>query len=94
MAPAWLDGQVPGGMYDDSALDTGGGLRPDLTSQGKGREAIQTGLDFGRQQFAPCDHPASIQPGISRPLSGSQLAACVRTPGAASACKISAAPRR
>ena len=47
------DGQVPGGLYDGSALDTGGGLRPDLTGQGKGREAIQTGLDFGRQQFAP-----------------------------------------
>jgi [ribosomal protein S18]-alanine N-acetyltransferase len=28
------DGQVPGGQYDDSALDTGGGLRPDLTGKG------------------------------------------------------------
>ena len=25
------DGQVPGWEYDDSALDTGGGLRPELT---------------------------------------------------------------
>jgi ribosomal-protein-alanine N-acetyltransferase len=47
------DGQVPGGAYDDSALDTGGGLRPDLTGQGTGRDAIQAGLDFGQQQFAP-----------------------------------------
>jgi [ribosomal protein S18]-alanine N-acetyltransferase len=47
------DGQVPGGEYDASALDTGGGLRPDLTGQGLGREAIATGLDFGRRQFAP-----------------------------------------
>jgi ribosomal-protein-alanine N-acetyltransferase len=47
------DGQVPGGVYDASALDTGGGLRPDLTGLGLGREAIWTGLDFGRQQFAP-----------------------------------------
>jgi [ribosomal protein S18]-alanine N-acetyltransferase len=47
------DGQVPGGVYDGSALDTGGGLRPDLTGKGKGREAIRTGLDFGQQQFAP-----------------------------------------
>jgi RimJ/RimL family protein N-acetyltransferase len=47
------DGQVPGGAYDDSALDTGGGLRPDLTGQGRGREAIQTGLDFGQREFAP-----------------------------------------
>lgn len=47
------DGQVPGGMYDDCALDTGGGLRPSLTGQGLGRSAIRTGLEFGRQRFAP-----------------------------------------
>ena len=47
------DGQVPGGPYDDSALDTGGGLRPELTGQGLGRAAIGTGLEFGRERFAP-----------------------------------------
>ena len=47
------DGQVPGGGYDSSALDTGGGLRPDLTGQGLGREAISTGLEFGRREYAP-----------------------------------------
>lgn len=47
------DGQVPGWEYDDSALDTGGGLRPDLTGQGLGRQAITAGLDFGRERFAP-----------------------------------------
>jgi len=47
------DGQVPGGDYDDSALDTGGGLRPDLTGRGLGRAAIGTGLEFGRREFAP-----------------------------------------
>ncbi|HEY2551880.1 MAG TPA: GNAT family protein [Streptosporangiaceae bacterium] len=47
------DGQVPGGSYDASALDTGGGLRPELTGRGLGREAIGTGLDYGRQRFAP-----------------------------------------
>jgi [ribosomal protein S18]-alanine N-acetyltransferase len=47
------DGQVPGGSYDDSALDTGGGLRPDLTGKGIGREAIGTGLEFGRHRFRP-----------------------------------------
>ena len=47
------DGQVPGGSYDSSALDTGGGLRPDLTGKGLGREAIGTGLEFGRREFAP-----------------------------------------
>ena len=47
------DGQVPGGGYDTSALDTGGGLRPELTGRGLGREAITAGLEFGRRQFAP-----------------------------------------
>ncbi len=47
------DGQVPGGEYDDSALDTGGGLRPELTGKGRGLEAIRTGLEFGQQRFRP-----------------------------------------
>jgi ribosomal-protein-alanine N-acetyltransferase len=48
-----VDGRVPGGEYDESALDTGGGLRPSLTGQGLGRQAIQTGLEFGRRRFSP-----------------------------------------
>jgi len=47
------DGRVPGGPYDSSALDTGGGLRPELTGRGLGREAIGTGLEFGTRRFAP-----------------------------------------
>jgi [ribosomal protein S18]-alanine N-acetyltransferase len=54
------DGQVPGGSYDDSALDTGGGLRPDLTGRGMGREAILTGLEFGRDRFGPPAFRATI----------------------------------
>jgi ribosomal-protein-alanine N-acetyltransferase len=54
------DGQVPGGEYDGSALDTGGGLRPDLTGKGLGREAIQTGLDFGRHLLAPAAFRVTI----------------------------------
>jgi [ribosomal protein S18]-alanine N-acetyltransferase len=48
-----VDGRVPGWEYDDTALDTGGGLRPDLVGRGLGREAIATGLAFGRSRFAP-----------------------------------------
>jgi RimJ/RimL family protein N-acetyltransferase len=47
------DGQVPGGRYDSCALDTGGGLRPEMTGKGLGRLAISTGLEFGRERFAP-----------------------------------------
>ena len=47
------DGQVAGWDYDDSALDTGGGLRPELTGRGLGRTVISAGLAYGRAQFAP-----------------------------------------
>src|SRR5215469_5501283 len=47
------DGQVPGGWYDSSALDTGGGLRPDMTGKGLGRPAISAGLEFGQKRFGP-----------------------------------------
>lgn len=47
------DGRVPGWEYDDEALDTGGALRPQLVGQGLGRQAISTGLAFGRARFAP-----------------------------------------
>ena len=47
------DGRVPGGAYDGAALDTGGGLRPELTGRGLGRSVIAAGLEFGRQRFAP-----------------------------------------
>ena len=40
------DGQVPGWAYNDQALDTGGGLRPQLVGQGLGRHAISAGLAF------------------------------------------------
>jgi [ribosomal protein S18]-alanine N-acetyltransferase len=47
------DGRVPGFDYNDSALDTGGGLRPELTGQGLGRQALATGLAYGQERFAP-----------------------------------------
>jgi ribosomal-protein-alanine N-acetyltransferase len=47
------DGQVPGWDYDDEALDTGGGLHPQLVGQGLGARAISVGLAFGRARFAP-----------------------------------------
>lgn len=47
------DGRVPGWDYDDTALDTGGGLRPDLTGRGLGVAAVATGLAFGVATFAP-----------------------------------------
>lgn len=45
------DGRVPGGEYDERHLDTGGGLRPDLTGQGLGAEVVRMGIDFGAREF-------------------------------------------
>ncbi|MBL7517509.1 GNAT family N-acetyltransferase [Frankia sp. CNm7] len=47
------DGRVPGGEYDECALDTGGGLRPELTGLGLGRQAIAIGLEYGAACFRP-----------------------------------------
>jgi RimJ/RimL family protein N-acetyltransferase len=47
------DGQVPGGDYSADALDTGGGMRPDLTGRGLGPGVLEAGLEFGRQLYRP-----------------------------------------
>ena len=47
------DGRVPGWTYDDGALDTGGGLRPDLTGLGAGRGVIAAGLAYGLALHRP-----------------------------------------
>ena len=48
-----VDAQVPGGYYPADALDTGGGMRPDLTGQGLGLPVLLAGLASGKQLFAP-----------------------------------------
>jgi ribosomal-protein-alanine N-acetyltransferase len=47
------DGQVPGGDYNQEALDIGMGIRPDLTGQGLGGEYISSVLDFSKRKFSP-----------------------------------------
>lgn len=47
------EGRVPGWEYDDSALDTGGGLRPELVGSGLGRAVVAAGLAHGRALLAP-----------------------------------------
>ena len=48
------DGRVPGWNYDDSALDLGMGLRPDLTGQSQGSSFLAGVISFVLQQ-----HPAA-----------------------------------
>lgn len=54
------DGQVPGGNYPNTHLDTGGGLRPDLTGKGMGQEIITQGLQFGIKQFGKANFRVTI----------------------------------
>ena len=52
-----LTAQVPGGwqqgIYRDSALDIGLGMRPDLTGKGLGLDFVSAGLDFLRRERSP-----------------------------------------
>jgi len=45
------DGRVPGGSYDDSAIDVGISMRPDLTGKGNGRIYAKAVFNFARQQY-------------------------------------------
>ncbi len=54
------DARVPGGRYDDSALDTGGGLRPNLTGRGLGAEIMRAGLAFGQPTYHPSAFRVSV----------------------------------
>jgi ribosomal-protein-alanine N-acetyltransferase len=49
------DAQVPGGDYDDPALDVGLGVRPDLTGQGLGATFVSAVLNFARQEMTPTE---------------------------------------
>jgi RimJ/RimL family protein N-acetyltransferase len=62
------DAQVPGGTYDDSALDVGLGLRPDLSGKGAGRAFTRAVLAFGCDRFAPQSFRVTIASWNTRSL--------------------------
>lgn len=45
------EAQVPGGDYNQEALDVGMELRPDRTGQGQGTQIIQAVIAFAQQNF-------------------------------------------
>jgi hypothetical protein len=78
------DGQVPGGSYDSAALDTGGGLRPDLTGKGLGRTAVQAGLAFWPGSVRPGrlpGHRGHLQYPCAAAGAGAWLRSCRQLPG-------------
>ena len=40
------DGRVPGGVYDDSAVDVGAGMRPDLVGKHRGSDFLREVITF------------------------------------------------
>jgi RimJ/RimL family protein N-acetyltransferase len=54
------DGRVPGWNYDDSALDLGMGLRPDLTGQGQGSAFLAGVISFVLRQHAAATLRATV----------------------------------
>ena len=54
------DGRIPGGDYRSAALDMGGGLRPDLTGQGRGAHFMEAAFAFARRHFAPVAFRATV----------------------------------
>jgi RimJ/RimL family protein N-acetyltransferase len=46
------DARVPGGEYDDEAVDVGVGMRPDLTGKGRGELYTAVVLEFAARQYA------------------------------------------
>lgn len=45
------DARVPGGRYEDDAIDLGTGMRPDLTGGGNGRMLIELVMDEARKRW-------------------------------------------
>ena len=54
------DAQVPGGDYDNPALDVGLGVRPDLTGQGLGGTFVSAVLRFARQNLVPTEFRITV----------------------------------
>ena len=54
------DAQVPGGDYDQPALDVGLGIHPELTGQGLGGTFVGAVLRFAQQQLAPTEFRVTV----------------------------------
>ena len=54
------DGQVPGGHYEQTALDIGLGIRPDLTGKGLGAGMVTAVVAFARKKYEPAQLRVTI----------------------------------
>ena len=54
------DARVPGGDYDNPALDIGLGVHPDLSGQGLGGAFVDAVLRFAQQEFVPTEFRVTV----------------------------------
>jgi RimJ/RimL family protein N-acetyltransferase len=73
------DARVPGGTYDDTAVDVGIGLRPDLTGRGLGTDFLLTVLAFAGQELGASRFRATIAAFNARSLLVAERTGFVRT---------------
>jgi len=68
------DGRVPGFDYDDSAVDVGAGMRPDLTGRGDGARFLTAILAFARDDLGCTNLRATIAAWNERALRAARAA--------------------
>jgi RimJ/RimL family protein N-acetyltransferase len=73
------DARVPGGDYDDTAVDVGIGLRPDLTGQGLGLSFLESVLGLAEQEHGATRFRATIAAFNARSLLVAERAGFVPT---------------
>ncbi|MFN3235920.1 MAG: GNAT family N-acetyltransferase [Pseudomonadales bacterium] len=73
------DGQVAGGTYEPGPLDIGLGMKPDVTSQGKGQTFVAAILAFAQRHFKPTRLRLSVAKFNARAIRVYQKAGFVET---------------
>lgn len=73
------EARVAGGTYHDDALDTGGGLRPDLTGKGYGLSLLLAGVELGKTLFQPKFFRVTVAAFNTRALKVCERAGFVKT---------------
>jgi len=68
------DGQVPGGPYDDSAVDVGAGMRPDIVGKRVGSQFLREVVTFLRSMAGDAPLRATIASWNGRALAAAQAA--------------------
>jgi RimJ/RimL family protein N-acetyltransferase len=72
------DGQVPGGAYDDSAVDLGAGMRPDWVGTGNGISFLKATVAFAESRLEQGTLRATIASWNQRAIRAAQAVGFVQ----------------